>query len=562
MTDQILEKIEEKYKEIEKKVTITKYFDGEPQVGKFKVFTLAEDIKKSIRFITLRDTDEVYWYDEIEGIWKPNGETKIKEMARKFLGEFAKTHYINEVVNAIKETTYVDRNVFDSLPLEEIPVANGVLNWKTKELRPYKPEDYVTNKLPVVYNPEAKAETFNKFLREVVATELEVTTIKEIFAYCLYRDYPFQKAVMLVGDGSNGKSTLLQVLISFLGRENIAAVSLQDLEKNRFAAAQLYRKLANIYADLPSIALKNPGKFKVLTGGDYLTAEKKFKNPFSFRNYAKIIFSANQVPYVEDQSDAFYRRWIIINFPFKFVDDPKNPNEKKKDDHILEKLTTETELSGILNECLEILPRLIENGFTMKKPTEEIRKEYLRAASPVAAFVMECLIEDPDSYVPKEELYNAYCEYCRINKLPIRSSNLFHKELRKYIRVYEERKTIGGQRQRVYLGIKLIEPSEDVQDVQDVQAISILKSPGDNLHSFIEGDKGEKRNKETLENLNIKQPGHLGHPGQSIKESPRFIKINPVYGQCSYCGESKDLVWVDDNGNFLCNECRGEEYDK
>ena len=68
-------------------------------------------------------------------------------------------------------------------------------------------------------------------------------------------------------------------------------VALQDLEENRFQVAELYGKLANIFADLPNKRLQSSSMFKTLVSGDRITAERKHENPFVFRNHAKLIFS-------------------------------------------------------------------------------------------------------------------------------------------------------------------------------------------------------------------------------------------------------------------------------
>src|SRR5207302_7003645 len=111
-----------------------------------------------------------------------------------------------------------------------------------------------------------------------------------------------------------------------------------------------------LYADLPDNILKSAGTFKMLTGGDSIMAERKFGHPFLFKNYAKLMFSCNKVPEVQEDSDAFFRRWIIITFPNKF--------EGANDDRdMLSKLTTPEELSGIFNWALKGLKRLQQQGW-------------------------------------------------------------------------------------------------------------------------------------------------------------------------------------------------------
>ena len=129
-----------------------------------------------------------------------------------------------------------------------------------------------------------------------------------------------QKSFVFVGAPNAGKSTLLSVAQEILlGSENVSNIPWQSLG-DRFNKAELFGKLANIFADLPSKAIDDGGMFKALTGEDYITAERKNKDPFSFRPYARLLFSCNEIPKnYSDRSDGFYRRLIIIRFDFNQV---------------------------------------------------------------------------------------------------------------------------------------------------------------------------------------------------------------------------------------------------
>ncbi|KXB01878.1 hypothetical protein AKJ43_02955 [candidate division MSBL1 archaeon SCGC-AAA261D19] len=172
-----------------------------------------------------------------------------------------------------------------------------------------------------------------------------------------------------------------------LGKENVSSPSLHDLLKNRFAKAELYGKLANIHADIPNKALgTTTGPFKMLTGQDQIYAEKKHKDGFHFVNYAKLLFSANEIPERGDELRAFFRRWIIVDFPFKFVDnpDPNNEFEKEKNPNLLEELTTKEELSGFLNWALKGLQRLLDRGeFALDKSVEERSEIWEEMSNPI-----------------------------------------------------------------------------------------------------------------------------------------------------------------------------------
>jgi len=421
--------------------------------GKFVAKRLADEIMSEVRFATLTDTEEVWYYDTKSGIWRPNGEIVIKTLCEKYLGEEANRYRVNEVVAHIQRSTYVDRSIFDR-NIELIAVENGVLNLITGELLPFSSDYYLTVKILVKYDPNADCPKIKEFFKQVLHED-DIPVMFELFGFCLYRKYFIHKAFMFVGSGRNGKSTLINLLRRFLGPQNVANVPLQSFAENRFAAAGLYGKLANTFADLSSEALRDTGLFKTLTGCDTIEADRKFKNSFSFTNYAKLIYSCNKLPETYDDSDAFFSRWIIINFPNKF-------EGEKADKHLLDKLTTPEELSGLLNLALISLWRLLKRGeFSKGVSTEEVRELYLRMSDPVAAFVMDCVEVDPEGYVPKKELYSAFCEYCRNNQLPTVSENTFHKKLIRHVRVEDYRPKIQGKRITAWKGIRLISNDEE-----------------------------------------------------------------------------------------------------
>jgi len=425
-----------------------RFFEGKKFIPKL----LAEQIMSKYRFATVRDTDDVFYYNQ--GCYHRYGEAIIREEAQRELDILCKTNYVNETLDYIRRATYIPREHFER-PLEEICVKNGILNIYTGEFTPHSPDKFFINVIPVNYDPNADCPRIKQFFREVLDPE-DIPVIEELFGYCLTRSYPIQKAFMFVGSGANGKSTMLNLLKEFLGKENVSTRTLQELEENRFAKADLYGKLANICPDIPDKPLEHSGVFKALTGGDPITGEHKFKGPFVFTNYAKLIFSANKVPFSRDESDAFFRRWIIINFPNTFPPGKADPN-------ILQKLTTPEELSGLLNLALKGLKRLLERGqFSYSKSTEETREQWIRMADPVRAFVMDRLEVAPEEWIGKKELYSAFCAYCREKKYPTVSERTFHERIVRVVKVTDYRPLVEGKRVRAWRGIrfKIMEEEE------------------------------------------------------------------------------------------------------
>jgi len=373
-----------------------KYFERRNNRWTFVPAFLASELIQEFCYVTRERDELIFRYHNDKGIYSPNGEPHIKRQVEKRLGKHFSRHRQNEVIAYIEAATI--RSIEDTPP-HIIAVENGILDLETKKLSEFSPKYFILNTLPIKYNPKKKCPKILKFLSEVLYEE-DISIIQELAGYCLYREYPIHKGIMLIGEGANGKSTFMEVLRTMLNNDNVSTEPLQAFETNRFSMVSLYGKLANIYPDLSDSSLKATGLFKMLTGGDTITAEYKYRDRFCFKNYAKLIFSANKIPESPDDSAAFFRRWIIINFPNQFL--PDNP---KTDPNLLKKLTTPDEISGFFNWALEGLERLLKNGkFSNAKSIEETRKQYIRSSDPVKAFIMDEVEFKAESFTPKNRL--------------------------------------------------------------------------------------------------------------------------------------------------------------
>ena len=369
-------------------------------------------------------------------------------------------YVVSEVLGHIRRSTLISREQFNA-PENLICLDNGILDINTMQINNHTDNIIFLNKIPVNYDSTIEFKAGKQFLNEVLNDDENIKIIQEFIGYLLYKKHPFHKALMMVGGGANGKSTLINLIKTFLGFKNCTSIPLQRLDTDKFATSQMYGKLANLFADLPPRGLKETSIFKMLTGEDFIPAQRKFKDEFQFVNYAKQIFSANQVPKSMDDSDAFFRRWLPITFGKQFL-------EGKADVDMLKKITTPEELSGLLNWAIAGLKRLLKNKkFSSSKSIENVREEYIRMSDSVGAFIMDKIDASPDEYVIKKDLYIEYTVYCRDRNYPIVSEIIFHKEILKQMRVEDFRATDERTGLRIYTwkGIKL-RPKEVQEELE------------------------------------------------------------------------------------------------
>jgi putative DNA primase/helicase len=440
-------------RELAQKYKIYKYSEKKNKDGeKYHVKTgviypnLAELIlnEYDYNFLTTTDTKEIFYYNY--GFFHSKGENPIRSISEEYMEKLSSKHGKNEVDDHIRDKNYQDRDIFNA-PKHLIPLKNGIYNLNTGELLPHNPKNYFLNCIPVEYNKDADCPVVKKFLSEIVE-EKDIDAIEEFIGYCLYRDYPFHRAAMFLGAGKNGKSKCISLIKALVGKENVSNKELQEIADDRFATSKLYGKLLNSAADLSSEALHQTGKFKALTGQDTIDAQKKFKDSFNFENYAKLLYSANALPKTEDDSYAFYRRWLLFTFPNTFEGENCDP-------HILDKLTTPEELSGLFNLGIKGLKRLLKNnGFSYSKTVEQTRDQYKTLSDPIYSFCQEFISTDTTGYLLKADVYEKYLNWCKEKDVPPNPLNMFSQDLNKHIpNMRISKKRINGRQEPAYLFI-------------------------------------------------------------------------------------------------------------
>lgn len=392
-----------------------------------------EEQEKGLKFLPfvlakhLSETRDVYYGGESfliyeNGVYNISGEKEAGRIIMDYmLPNYCTMASIRDCRDQWDILVSMDFDVFNRNPYL-VNVRNGLLDIRDMSFKEHTPSYLSTVQLNVEYNPHANCPQFEKFLNEVLDCRL-IPLVQEILGYLLTTNTSAQKSFVLLGPARTGKSTLLWVVeYLLLGKKNVSNIPWQEIG-DKFKTAELLGKLANVFSDLPSKSIDDTGIFKVVTGEDYLMAEKKNKNPFKFRPFARLVFSCNELPknYV-DRTEGFYRRLIIVPFNRQI--------EKNKIDKAL-KYKFQREKEGILNWALEGLKRLYENNFEFSENelTDEVKKEYKRENNNVISFVEECCEIDSLFSCSRIEIYESYKEFCGEAGLKALSQIKFNKEL-------------------------------------------------------------------------------------------------------------------------------------
>lgn len=408
------------------------YFD---ENGKFKHNIFANALMQDMRIVTLNGS--IYVYED--GYYKPYSgsgrtiERKMIEMYPKI-----KTAQRTEVLNYIQIQTCITRE--DITPNEYIiNLKNTRFDLRTNKPLSFDPTAIEFARIPVNYDPNAYCADLDKALEKTFCGDKEVIELfEEMVGYMLIKNCRFRKGFLCYGGGSNGKSTILNLLKRFIGESNCATIEMEKLS-DKFKTAELENKLANIGDDINRKDITDTGLLKKLFTGESVTVERKNAAPFDLKSYAKLIFSCNEIPRIADKSHGMYSRLMLIPFTATF-----SSSDEDFDPFIEDKITTEESLSYLLNKALRGLKRLLANNdFTRPTVVKKALEEYKTDNSTVLTWITE---EGVDRETLMEHttdrLFSDFKDWCNRSDIRFNASiRTFHKEI-------EERYNFGRVRTR------------------------------------------------------------------------------------------------------------------
>ncbi len=355
---------------------------------------------------------------------------------------------------------------------------NGHLDTRTMTFYNHTPNKEFYIQVDTVYDPQATCNKFISQLNRSLPDKAEQMRLQEMFGISLTSHRSLQKFFVLLGEGGTGKSTIIRVLEHLLGEKSYSSIALQDFTKN-FYNAELHMKLANTYADLPDEDISDSSILKLLTGGDKITASRKFQPLFSYRSFATLVFSTNYYPRFSGKTGSeISRRMEIIHF------NQVIPDSIKYADFETELFS---EASGIINWALEGLQRLYRNNFRLTVANQTLNATYSIEKNSVAAFINRatCITGIEKDYILSSEFHNEFTKFCVANKVrPLRP-----KEVVAYINENlpnVQRKRLKETRKYAYSGIKFkLIDSNEIFDGEVEMGIDIPSVSFDDEDYFI-----------------------------------------------------------------------------
>jgi P4 family phage/plasmid primase-like protien len=382
---------------------------------KLNIHDLYLAFKRDNPYLWVPERQEMYTYKD--NYWSPLHIDFSKDYCEEKVRPYPKNAQVQEFLGKLKRKhlfSLVDIREIEERPL--INLNNGLFDFKTKERYPHDKDHHQFHKLPFDYAPTAQCPRYDQFLDEVCESDPhKIRILWEFLAVTIARipSNVTQKALLLVGDGSNGKSVYLHIVKKLIGKEFYAALPMKRESYREFSLDQLYGKFANVSEEADELAHNLlGGDFKnIISGGDVL-ASKKGQDPYFFVPNAKYFIACNSIPRTMDTSSAVSRRLLVVNFNRKFYGKDKDPNLHKK---------LEAELSGIFNKCLFYLEEFNARGGFLEAGSIKLAAErYKKDSNSLANFMESCIQkvdqDNPDYYYvySMTDLYEKYIEFCEI----------------------------------------------------------------------------------------------------------------------------------------------------
>lgn len=347
------------------------------------------------------------------GVWELVEDRRIQQhIINAMPTEEVTKSSLGSVLELIKTVSHKPSHAFDQ-GIETINVQNGELAWSKErgwELIHHCREHFRTTQCPVAYDPEASAPRFTQFTEEIFHDDPDknekILVAHEMLGYSLMATNRFEKFILLIGGGANGKSVLMALVAMLVGSKNVAAVQPSQFD-NKFQRAHLHGKLVNLVTEIAEGAVIDDASLKAIVSGETTTAEHKFMPPFEFAPFVTCWFGTNHRPHTRDFTEGFFRRAIVLEFNRTF-------KEEEQDKNLKDKLAEE--LPGILNLALQGIDRVLQQGQFTSPPSVRAAVEAWRTdVDQVAQYAEEFLTKKPGHQEHSVDLYLDFLEWAKLN---------------------------------------------------------------------------------------------------------------------------------------------------
>jgi len=411
--------------------------------------------EKEIRPVLIDSRTIFYQFDRDTMTWKEIDFEIIKKKANKDLGQDYTSHFLRQFKQSFRDHWKYTKFEEMGLGKNEIMLKDGkVLELDTKEVREGEKQDMALNRINAVYNPEAEPERIKHFMYRTIDTEEGIKALQEYLGYCLkWPSSKFEKVLLILGYTDTGKSTLLKIFEEFFEGSNTTKMSFPQIGMERaFHVEKLKDSVVNFDTDMDDKEIPRKSRLKKVISNEEIHADPKGEKGYDFRPRTKFMIASNNAPDDSDATDAYYNRFKTLKATNRV-----DPDDKERD--LVEKVTTEENMSWLLNWALEGLKRLENQNMFSKQMTEyETKKSWTKFGTSTEKFIADQINFDSDKAenIPTTDLYEVYQMWCdkkletAVSQRKFISQAASHPDMRK-----EKAQAKGGGRRMCFTDIEV-----------------------------------------------------------------------------------------------------------
>ena len=409
-------------------------YDDKGNIKDIYDYKIVEYLKQHHHFFILKK--EIYLYQN--GVYTSENTSAIlqTEIQKLIYTKYVKSNSVKRVFDLLFMDASLYKN-FDDLnahPARWINFKNGFWDPVENKMINHDPKYYSVNQIPHSFHPETKpvGELLEEWFDFIFLHADDREMFLQYAGLCLTTDTSMQKLLIIVGGAGSGKSSLINLLCKVVGSKNIANVSLSQLSE-RFKPYRLRGNLLNACSDLDAGPLENTGILKQLTGEDRIEGEQKHKDSVPFNNYAKLVFSTNELPTIKSEhTNGIYRRLLLLGM--NRIPENSLPDFQNK---------IEGEIDYFIHIIVAALERMYSNKCILESENSKtLINDWKLDNDSVEYWLISKTTKDELSKIDRTEVYDSYYDFCVENGISSLSRVNFYKALR--TKGFGERKSNGN----------------------------------------------------------------------------------------------------------------------
>ncbi len=372
---------------------------------------------------------------------------ELQTAFRKWYGGFGGKNRRDTLLRDAQDNMFINAEMLDRDD-NLLNMLNGTYNTKTLSFQEHSADDLLSKQANVIYDPDASAEAFERFIRQIMLDDAEkIRYLQKVLGYSITADVSLECCWFWYGaTARNGKGTLAETVAFLMGDYAASAMpetlARKQSKDSRQASGDIARlkdvRFLNV-SEPPKSMLLDEQLLKTMLGRDRITARHLHEREFEFLPKFKLHINCNYLPQVSDLTLFKSDRVNVITFDKHFSD-------TERDKGLKDKLKRPENVSGLLNWLLDGLRLFKAEGAEPPKAVKDATAHYAEQSDKIGEFVRDCLqSDDQEMRIHPATVYDTFEDWCKETGRGCESRKNLIAELRRRGLVADRAKDYSGK---------------------------------------------------------------------------------------------------------------------